>query len=527
MTTLTGTGRLVRLILRRDRLRLLVWTAAIAGTVYAQAEGIRGLYEPEELVRAARLVEGNAAFIAMAGPPLALETIGGRTTFEISGFAIVMAALMQIFLVTRHVRGDEESGRAELLRSTVVGRHAAITATMLVAAGSALVLGGATFAGLVAVDLGAAGSAALAVGIAGTGLVFGSLAAVTSQVTVTTRIASGLAGAVLAAAYLLRGIGDVGSGTLSWLSPVGWGQALRPFASERWWVLAVLVAAVVVATTGAYLLASHRDVGGGLLHPRPGPPRAPAALLRPAGLALRQHRAATLWWALSMFLGGVAYGSIGGDVEDFVGDNEVIADILAQEGGDLVESFLGTTSLALAVIAAGFTVQLALRPRSEEESGRVESLGATALSLRRWMLGHLAVLLAGTVGVLVAAGFGTGITFAVVAGDGADVPRMIGATLAYLPALLVLAGVGVLLHGVAPSLAPMTWAVLGACFVIDFFGAALSLPGWVLDLSPFHHVPRLPAAELEVLPLAVLSVVAAALTVVGVWRFERRDLRLS
>ena len=56
----------------------------------------------------------------MAGPPLALDTLGGRVTFEISAFAMVLAALMNVFLVSRHVRAEEESGRAELIRSTVV-----------------------------------------------------------------------------------------------------------------------------------------------------------------------------------------------------------------------------------------------------------------------------------------------------------------------------------------------------------------------------------------------------------------------
>src|SRR3546814_800532 len=169
----------------------------------------------------------------MAGPPVALDTLGGRTAFEISAFGMVLAALMNLFLVTRHLRGDEEAGRAELLRSTVVGRHASITAVLATALLADAVLGGLLFAVLIGTGLPAGGSAALAAGIAGVGLLFAGMAAVSSQVTEGTRAASGIAGVALAVSFVLRAIGDVGDGRLSWLSPLGWGQALRPYGGEQ------------------------------------------------------------------------------------------------------------------------------------------------------------------------------------------------------------------------------------------------------------------------------------------------------
>src|SRR3546814_10108374 len=92
----------------------------------------------------------------------------------------------------------------------------------------------------------AGGSAALAAGIAGVGLLFAGMATVSSQVTEGTRAASGIAGVALAVSFVLRAIGDVGDGRLSWLSPLGWGQALRPYGGERWWVLALMAAALEI-----------------------------------------------------------------------------------------------------------------------------------------------------------------------------------------------------------------------------------------------------------------------------------------
>ena len=525
MIDFTGAGTLARLVLRRDRGRFAIWIVAIAGLVYAQAVSIKGLYpDPAELAEAARLVEDNAAFIAMAGPPLALDTLGGRVTFEISAFAMVLAALMNLLLVTRNVRGDEEAGRTELLRSTVVARHAPVAAALTMAAAVDLALFVLTVLALLAAGLETAGSVALAGGIAGVGLCFGTVAGLTSQMTVSARLASGLAGAVLGASFVLRGIGDVGYGVLSWLSPMGWGQALRPFAGERWWPAGLLVAATALLTVGAFAVNSHRDVGAGIIQPSPGPARASQLLSRPIGFAARLHRGAFTGWAAGLFLGGLAYGSVGGDVEDLIGDSETIADLVAQGGGSITDSFLATTSLVLALISAGFAVQAALRLRTEERAGRAEPMLATALSKSAWTGSHLAVIAAGSFLVLAAAGLGTGISFALVAGDVGDVGRLVGAAVVYTPALLVLVGLAMVVFGLVPRAGALVWAVLAGCFVVGFFGQLLSVPGWLQDLSPFQHVPRLPSASFSPAPLLALGAVAVALIGLGDLGFRRRDV---
>lgn len=525
MRHVTGTGALVRLILRRDRLRLSIWLATIAGLTYVQVVSLQELYRnPGDLAEAAALVEDNAAFIAMAGPPLALETLGGRVVFEISAFAMVLAALMNLFLVTRHVRGDEESGRAELVRAAVVGRHAPVTAALITALLVDVVLTGLLVLALAGPGLDAGGSATLAVGIAGVGLVFAAVGALSAQLTVSTRAASGIAGAVLAAAFVVRAIGDVGDGTLSWASPLGWGQALRPFAGERWWVAGLLATAAAALTWGAYAVNSHRDLGAGVLQPSAGPARAAPSLLRPVGLAVRLQRGVLLGWLVALFLAGVAYGAIGNDVEDLVGDNETLADVLARTGGDLVDSFLSTTALVLALITTGYAVQAALRLRGEETGTRAEPLLATALSRGAWARSHLQVVVAGTVLVLAAAGLGTGITFAIAVGDAGEVPRLLGASLAYTPAVLVVVGAAVALWGLAPRAATAAWALVAGYFVLGFFGDLLNAPGWVEALSPFTHVPSMPAEPFDAVPLAVLTLTAAALAALGLSALDRRDI---
>ena len=92
------------------------------------------------------------------------------------------------------------------------------------------------------------------------------------------RAASGWALAALAAAALVRGVGDLlethGS-TLSWFSPIAWAQQTRPFVDLRWWPLLLSVATIAVLVVLAYRLVAVRDVGPGWSRHAPvrrGPP---------------------------------------------------------------------------------------------------------------------------------------------------------------------------------------------------------------------------------------------------------------
>ena len=377
---------------------------------------------------------------------------------------------------------------------------------------------------MLSTGLPAAGSWALAAGIAGAGVVFAGIAAVTSQLTVSTRAASGLAGAALAVAFVLRAVGDIGSGTLSWLSPLGWGQSLRPYAGERWWPLLLIVGASAGLGVVAFTLSSRRDLGAGVLQPSPGPPAASPALLRPGGLALRLHRATVAAWAVGTFLGGVAYGSIGNDVEELVADNEVMRDVTAQVGGNLVDGFLATTAVVLALISAGYAVQGTLRLQGEERAGRAEPLLATALPRLTWARSHLVVVAGSSVLLLVVAGLGTGVAFGLATGDLGQVPRLVAASVVYAPAVLVVIGIAFALVGLAPRATVAAWGILGLWLVVGMLGQVLRLPDWVADTSPFQHVPKLPAVEMSWPPVIALTLVGVALVAIGAAGLQRRDV---
>ena len=187
------------------------------------------------------MMGSNPAFIAMTGPARALDTTGGQVAWQSTAFGAVVAGLMGMFLIGRHTRAEEESGRDELLRAGAVSRRTPMTAALVVTAVANVLVGIGVAASLVAYGLAVPGAVSLGIGVTWTGLAFGAVALLAAQLTTSTRAAYGITGSVIGVAYGLRAIGDVSGGGLSWLSPIGWYQGMHAYSGERWWPLLLLV----------------------------------------------------------------------------------------------------------------------------------------------------------------------------------------------------------------------------------------------------------------------------------------------
>ncbi|RKN39554.1 ABC transporter permease [Streptomyces hoynatensis] len=527
---LAGTGTLLRFSLRRDRVRLPVWIAALYLTTVSTVSGFSGQYgTAEDRAELADTLSGPAG-LAMSGPEHYLDggyDYGAMTGHQLIGFMGVAVGLMSVLTVVRHSRTEEETGRAELLRASVVGRHAHLAAALAVAALANLALGlllAGTLAGLGMAGVTGAGSLLYGATSLGIGLSFAAIAAVTVQITPFSRGASGLALTAVGTAYALRAVGDVGPDALSWLSPIGWAQRCYVYVDDRWWPLGLHLLLVLGCCAAALALSARRDVGAGLRPPRPGRPAASTALSRPAGFAFRLQRGVLAGFAAGALLFSLMYGSILGEAEDLLQDNEELRRLVEELGGDLVESFASVAMSVLAILVACHVVMATLRPRAEESAGRAEPVLATGLSRTRWLGSHLAVALAGGTALMLLAGFGFGASGAASADDGALLWKLPLSSLAYAPALWVTAGVAVALYGWFPRATAAAWVVPAYAFFTVYLGELIALPDWLSDLSPVGHVPQVPAADLAWTPLLVMTALAAALIWLGLAGFRRRDL---
>ncbi|MGH3715627.1 MAG: ABC transporter permease [Micromonosporaceae bacterium] len=532
MNALAGTSALVRLAVHRDRIMLPAWLTVFVGMAAMSAAATAELYPTvESRVSAAATANNSAALVALYGRVYDPTSLGAVSMMKLGGMGAAMVAVLTIFVVVRHTRAEEESGRQELLGATVVGRYAPLTAALLLAIGANLVLGLLTAVGLAAAGLPADGSLAFGLAWAGVGVAFAAITAVIAQLTTSARATIGLGSATLGAVYLIRAIGDTASADgprwLSWLSPIGWGQQFRPYAGNRWWVLLITVGFAVLAMGIAYLLVARRDLGAGLVSDRPGRATGHPLLRSPLALAWRLHRVGLAGWVVGFALMGLILGNIASDVGGFL-DSPEAREMFANLGGgaerQLSDLFLAAEMGIMGVIVSAYGISAALRLRSEETDLRAEPLLATAVSRTRWAASHLTVALLGVTALATTVGLAAGAAHAGRTGDAGQIGRVLAGALVQLPAAWLVTGIVVLLFGFAPRYVVGGWAALVAFLLLGTLGPTLQLDQSVMNFSPYTHLPKLPGGDLTLTPLAWLTGIAIVLIVAGLTGFRRRDV---
>lgn len=524
----TGTWTLLRLYLRRDRVVAPLWILLLSVPLSTVYVGSTEAVYPTDADRAAfaASIMASPAQRALYGQVYS-DSLGAVGIWKAGMFHLLIAVAV-ILTVIRHTRADEETGRTELLGSTSVGRYAALTAALSLSFGASVVTGLIGTAGLLTLDIPAMGSMAFGAALVCSGLVFSAVAAVAAQLSPSARVARGAAFSVLAAAFTIRAVGDAGFGALSWLSPLGWSLLVKPFAGDHFWVLTLHLTLTAVCTVAAYALLARRDVGAGLFSERPGPATASPALNGVFGLAWRLDRGALVLWTVGLCLYGLLIGSVVDGIADEMGGSQEAYDIVTRMGGSQVleQAFIAVAFSMLGMIAAAFAISLTLRLHAEEAGQHTETLLAGSTSRIRWLASHLTIAMAGSAAAMLIAGLVTGLTYGASTGDVVGkLPTVLGTALVQLPVIWLLAAVTVAIFGLAPRFTPVAWGVLVLCIALFLLGSLSGFPQWVLDLSPFAHIPLVGSGQFDAQPLMWLLGVDLALIVLGCLAFRRRDLR--
>jgi len=525
---LTGTGTLIRLNLRRERIPLIAWLLGIGAVAASTFPAIAALYpEASERAALALSISANPSFLAITGP-IADTSIGGIGAWRIGAVGTTVVGLMAIFTVIRRTRADEETGRTELLSSAVVGRAAPLAAAVTVAVGASLAIGLLTAAAGIGSGESAPGSILFGAAMAGCGLVFAGVAAVAAQLAENSRTAIAISCSVLALTYGLRAVGDVEGqlSALTWLSPQGWAGHVRPFGENNVAVLGLFVLATAATLVLAGWLLERRDLGLGLFAARLGPASNPR-LTRPGSLAVRLHRGSLIGWLVGLALLGAVTGGVSTSTTDLLEGNPQLTQLLAKIGGSgaMVDILLSTMGAIAGLIVGGYAISAALRMSSEETADRVEPVLATPVGRPRWMAGHLAFVVLGPVLLLGTAGLIAGLIHGAQIGDlGGGLRAGLGAMVVQVPATLVLGALAVALFGWLPRFTALAWAALVVALLLGQLGQLLQLPQWLMDISPYTHIPTVPTQDVRWTPLIVLTAIAAALIAVGIAGFRRRDV---
>ena len=347
---------------------------------------------------------------------------------------------------------------------------------------------------------------------------------------------------VLGLFFVIRGVGDamgdvtadglgVTASWLTWLSPLGWANQVLPYYDNNPIPLFLLLGSFVITAGVGYFILNRRDLGSSVIPTKPGPARASERLLRPAGLARKLQRPGLIAWTVGAVLFGSMMGFVVNDFKSTFEENELFQEFLATTGetDSFVKLMMSTMLPLIGAMLAGYAVSALGKTQDEETYGRLEFLLSTAQSRTKWLSEHVKTIVVGifitlgALGVSAAAGY-------IIASSEPEMSfgEIVLSGLASVPAMLLFAAAILLVFGTfGRFVKPFAWSFFAYCVLIATFSQIFKWPDWTLNLSPFSHTPAIPSANVDVTPLIVMSVLAAAIGILSFVMFSRRDINLK
>jgi len=296
--------------------------------------------------------------------------------------------------------------------------------------------------------------------------------------------------------------------------------------NNYWWPIAVMGVIIAAVTILAFYLCGKRDLGGGLLPARPGRKTASPMLSGAGGLALRLLRTSIIIWAATVFILAAAYGSIFGDIEGFLSNNELLSAMVSADSDlSYTEQFVTMLMVIMSIISTIPVLSFALRARSQEKYGYAENVLTRAVSQGRQLGVYSAIAFASSFVMQLLTALGFWSASSMVMDDPIPLGTFFEAAFAYLPAIWVMLGITLLLIAYLPGKTSLAWLYLGYSFFAVYLGALIDLPDWAKKISPYGSIPQIPVEEMDYRSMIVLTAIAAVMVVIGFAGYRRRDMK--
>jgi ABC-2 type transport system permease protein len=513
----------------------VVWGYIFGIAIASSAISYTTIYKTQAQRHALATAYGaNKATSALFGPAPDLQTVAGFTVFKISMTLMVLGAVWGLLTSTRLLRGEEDSGRWELLLVGQTTRRRATAQALGGLGAGVVVLWVLTFVITVVsgldskVGISAGPALYFALAMVATAVMFLGVGAVTSQLAATRRQAASCAAVVLGVAYAVRMIADAGVGLhgLIWASPLGWVEELQPLTAPQPLALLPIIIFTAVLATVAVRLAGSRDVGSSIVPDRATSQPRLRLLSGPTGLAVRMVRPAVIGWWVAIAVSGLLYGLIAKSAGATISGSSV-GKVFSKLGapGNGADAVLGVCFLILAVLVAFAAAGQLTAARSEEAGGRLDHLLVRPVSRATWLGGRLVVAVA----VLLVSGAGAGVFAwfgAASQGAGVHFPTLLEAGVNLIPPALAILGIGVLVFGIRPRLTSMVvYGLLGWSLLIVIVGGIGAVSHWVLDTSVFHQMASAPAVAPHWEANGIMAAIGVAAALLGGVALRRRDLQ--
>lgn len=527
----TGTGTILKLILLRDRFLLPIWIFIPVFLVLGMAVTFIAMNNQDQgLLRALNQFNSDPLVSSILGPIMTIDLSGAIVWRAISLLALTLG-VGSLLTVIRHTRTDEETGRSELIRAYIVGRHANLTAALILTVIGNLSAGALIAISVIALGGAADGSILFGATMSAIGCFFAGMGAFIIQLRDNSGSARGIGLAVLGLGMLMAIINNFGGGftILRWMTPMAWQRLTQPFAGNHGWYLLYCALFAAVPTIFAYILSTRRDLGAGVLLARSGPKEAANSLSTPLALAWRLHKKSFWGWLVGTVLYIIVFAAISPVLSTAGGMSSWLTNLGGTNWTD--ETGLGYVFLSIGIylmslIVAVYAMTAVLRMKKEENEGRIEMLLDKKISRIRWMSSHLIVSALGSAALLLAMGIAGGLIYGVATGNlSNEFWFILGMSISKLPSVWILAGISALLYGLWPRLTAIGWAIWLSFTLLEVTWEAQLIDWSLMRISPFsyaHYTIRI--STLPLLPLFWLLCISAILMGVGLYGFRNRDV---
>ncbi len=520
-----GSRKLIRLYLRQGWVTRTFWLLTPALLVMSAMSSYGSMFATQQELNA--FVDDsilNPVVAAIHGFILSKD-IPGIVVWNIKTVSLIILAIFNILAVSKIIRGEEESGRADLLNSGMVGRQSLFAAAMIISCATNLLMGMLLFITMLLFGLPIGGSLAISLLLAVGGCLFASIGAVTSQLASARRTASSIGIGLMGVFYALSFMNNLSAGNniSSYFTPFRWFFIVRPFAGNHLpFLLIAGVLVIAIAGFGLYL-SSKRDVGAGMIHPKTGRSEAAPGFNNIFALSWRMHKGLLIAWAVSLGIFALGIGSVDPLVSKMLSDSPTLASWM-HHFGEPEEAFLALMVYVLGLFVSAYSILAVQKMHSEETDGHLEALLSTRVKRSKWALSHILFSVIGSISILLVIGLCIAIGSVVGGGNIGTFGSIVIMAIVKLPAVLVMAGIGALLFGFLPKLSVgLSWAVYSLFILIQLLWEMALVPDIVFLLTPFGRV--YPTQPVTIAVVTLLLLIAAVLYGSGLLLFKRRDIQ--
>lgn len=524
-----GSITLTKFNFKRNKYQILVWLICLISLSISVAVSYADVYsEPSSRELMVPTLK-NPAIIALIGTTEGMNnySIGAMFGHQMTLLMAICVAIMNILLVAKNTRGEEEYGRHEMIRSLATGKISTIFATyieMLVINFFISISSGIGIAllNIESMDVNASLLYGFSLGI--TGFVFGSLTAFIAQLVSSKRTTVGIAFILLGLSYLLRACTDIYADKFSWLSPLSWSYKTSPFVNNNWTPLSFGILFSTVLILSSSLLYSRRDYGSSIIVEPSGRKKASKFLLTPYGLPFNLLKTTILGWLISLFILGATFGSFFGDIESFIDSSTMQFFISEYTNYSLAEELLSLLAGLFAIVSCIPTLIVLFKLMSEESLGKIELIVAKSVSRNTLLFTYFSIsFVVGILSVLLSMS-GLYVTSRLAMSNPLNFSQVMLTGIVYLPVLWLFIGLAILFIGILPKSRMLIWLFIGFSFFLEYFGTMLDVPNWIQSLSPFFHIPKLPVDKLTFSSILIMIVLGIGFMVIGNLGYRRRDI---